>query len=71
MPPPMSKLRPPAITSRSAARSVAAIVGLTLSLTTMWMLGLGGVGYGFLFGASGAVIGGMTGERAYDWQSNR
>jgi hypothetical protein len=29
----------------------------------MWALGLGGVLYGFLFGAGGTVIGGMMGER--------
>ncbi len=63
--------RPPAIGNRSAARSVAAILGLVLSLAAMWWLGLGGLVYGFLFGAGGAVIGGVAGERLHDWSAKR
>ncbi len=48
---------------RDRYRSVGAIVGLLAGLSLMWTLGLGGVLYGFLFGAGGTVIGGMMGER--------
>lgn len=47
----------------SFLRSLAAISGLLVSLSLMWMLGLGGVLYGAVFGAGGAVIGGMIGDR--------
>jgi hypothetical protein len=48
---------------RDRKRSLGAIVGLVAGLSLMWALGLGGVLYGFLFGAGGTVIGGMMGER--------
>ncbi|HBJ38436.1 MAG TPA: hypothetical protein DDZ51_27525 [Planctomycetaceae bacterium] len=48
---------------RDRKRSLGAIVGLAAGLSLMWALGLGGVLYGFLFGAGGTVIGGMLGER--------
>lgn len=48
---------------RDRYRSVGAIVGLLAGLSLMWTLGLGGVLYGFLFGAGGTVIGGMMGGR--------
>jgi len=44
-------------------RSFAAICGLVAGLSLMWMLGLGGVLYGFFFGAGGAVIGGTIADR--------
>lgn len=44
-------------------RSIAAITGLVLGLLVMWLLGLNGMLWGALFGAGGAVAGGMTGER--------
>ena len=45
------------------SRSIGAIIGLTLGITIMWSLGLEGLIPGFIFGAGGAVAGGMTGER--------
>jgi len=48
---------------RERNRSLGAIIGLSIGLMMMWALGLGGVLYGFVFGAGGAVIGGITGER--------
>lgn len=48
---------------RDRYRSVGAIVGLVAGLSLMWAFGLGGILYGFLFGAGGTVIGGMAGER--------
>lgn len=44
-------------------RRFGAIGGLLLGLGLMWSLGYGGLIPGALFGATGAVAGGMTGER--------
>jgi hypothetical protein len=44
-------------------RSISAICGLVAGLSLMWTFGLGGVLYGFVFGATGAVIGGSIGDR--------
>ncbi|TWT73887.1 hypothetical protein [Allorhodopirellula solitaria] len=51
---------------RDTYRSVGAIVGLALGLALMWLLGLGGMVPAAIFGAGGAVIGGMSGERLAD-----
>jgi len=51
---------------RDRKRSLGAIAGLVAGISLMWMLGLGGVFYGFVFGAGGSVIGGMIGERFAD-----
>lgn len=48
---------------RERNRSLGAIIGLSIGLLLMWALGLGGVLYGFVFGAGGAVVGGITAER--------
>ncbi len=50
--------------SREAGRSVGALTGLAIGALLMWALGLGGVIPLFLFGAGGAVSGGMIGERS-------
>ena len=44
-------------------RSIGALIGLSLGFTVMWALGLGGLVPAFVFGAGGAVAGGMTGEK--------
>ncbi len=51
---------------RNTFRSLGAIVGLALGLALMWLLGLGGMVPAAIFGAGGAVIGGMSGERIAD-----
>jgi uncharacterized membrane protein len=44
-------------------RSVCAILGLILGMVCMVALGLQSLVGGAIFGAAGAVLGGMTGER--------
>jgi outer membrane lipoprotein SlyB len=51
---------------KDTKRSIGALIGLVLGLTLMMSLGLGGLIYAFIFGAGGAVAGGMIGER---WKS--
>lgn len=48
--------------SEDLYRSMFAIIGLVLGMVLMVALGLGGMIPGALFGAGGAVLGGMTGE---------
>lgn len=49
--------------SEQAYRSIFAILGLAVGLGLMMLLGLGGMIPGAIFGAGGAVLGGMTGEQ--------
>ena len=49
--------------NKDTRRSIGAIIGLTLGLTMMWLLGMRGLVPAFIFGAGGAVAGGMTGEK--------
>lgn len=49
--------------SRDAGRSIGALIGLSIGVLVMWWLGYAGVMPLFLFGASGAIAGGITGER--------
>ncbi|QEG43233.1 hypothetical protein [Roseimaritima ulvae] len=44
-------------------RTIGSLCGLALGLAMMWALGIGGMIPGALFGAGGAVLGGITGER--------
>lgn len=44
-------------------RSLFAILGLVLGMLLMVGLGFGGLVPGAIFGAGGAVLGGITGER--------
>lgn len=46
-------------------RSIGAITGLVIGLALMIGLGYGGMIPGFLFGAGGAVAGGISGEKLY------
>ena len=46
-------------------RSIGAIIGLTLGLILMFALGIGGMIPGALFGAGGAVTGGICGEKLF------
>jgi outer membrane lipoprotein SlyB len=48
-----------------AYRSIGAITGLVVGLGLMFAFGFGGMIPGFLFGAVGAVAGGMSGEKIY------
>ncbi|MGV3485331.1 MAG: hypothetical protein ACO1RT_13005 [Planctomycetaceae bacterium] len=49
--------------NRDTRRSIGAITGLTIGLTAMWLLDLHGLIAAFIFGAGGAVAGGMIGEK--------
>lgn len=51
---------------RDTFRSIGAITGLAAGLGLMWLLGMGGMVPAAFFGAGGAVIGGMSGERVAD-----
>lgn len=48
--------------SEDVYRSMFAIIGLVLGMVLMVTLGFGGMIPGALFGAGGAVLGGMAGE---------
>ena len=56
------------IMTENACRSIGSITGLVLGLTLMFALGLTGMVAGALFGAGGAVAGGISGEKFYAWQ---
>ncbi|TWT94577.1 hypothetical protein [Stieleria varia] len=47
-------------------RSIGAIIGLAIGATLMYLVGQGGVMPLAICGATGAVAGGMTGERIYN-----
>ena len=49
--------------SREAGRSIGALAGLAMGVAMMWAFGYGGVIPLFLFGAGGAIVGGIAGER--------
>ena len=51
--------------SLDACRSIGAISGLVIGLGLMIAFGYGGMIPGFLFGAGGAVAGGISGEKFY------
>ena len=51
--------------TRDNYRSVGAISGLALGIAVMMLLGLSGVLPGALFGAGGALAGGIAGERVH------
>ncbi len=46
-------------------RTIGAIIGLAAGIGLMISLGLGGMITGALFGAGGAVAGGICGEKLY------
>jgi len=52
--------------ARETARSLGAVIGLSLGFLIMWAVGLSGLVAAFCFGVGGAVLGGMTGERLAD-----
>lgn len=52
--------------SRERYRSLGAITGLVIGLALMAALTGGGLVLAAVFGAGGAVSGGMLGERIYD-----
>jgi len=52
--------------NRERFRSLGAIIGLAAGFAIMFLLGLTGLLWGAFFGAGGAVLGGMSGERLYD-----
>ena len=49
--------------TRDNYRSIGAIAGLILGLVLMRSLGQGGVLFGAIFGAGGALVGGILGEQ--------
>lgn len=49
--------------TQQAARTIGSIIGLILAIGLMILLGLSGVVWGALFGASGAVLGSIAAER--------
>lgn len=51
--------------SREIYRSIGAIIGLVIGFTMMKLAGQGGVLPGAIFGAGGALAGGMIGERVH------
>ena len=51
--------------TEDSSRSVGAIIGLVLGLGLMFLIGFGGMIPGAIFGAGGAVAGGITGEKLY------
>jgi outer membrane lipoprotein SlyB len=53
--------------TEESSRSVGAILGLVIGLGLMFLLGFGGMIPGALFGAGGAVAGGVTGEKVFAW----
>jgi len=57
--------------SRESHRSIGAILGLLIGLGLMVTLNYGGLVPGFLFGAIGAVVGGITGEQIHDRRGSR
>ncbi|TWT83144.1 hypothetical protein CA13_46070 [Planctomycetes bacterium CA13] len=57
--------------NRDNYRSIGAIIGITLGVTVMFALSFGGLVAGFFFGAGGAVLGGMSGERIFAWRQTR
>ncbi len=48
--------------SEQTYRSLFAVLGMILGIAVMVGLGRGGLVWGFVFGAGGAVLGGMFGE---------
>jgi hypothetical protein len=48
--------------TEETCRRIGAVCGLSLGILLMWSLGFGGLIPGFVFGAGGAVAGGMVGE---------
>lgn len=51
--------------SEDTYRSIGAISGLVIGMVVMFSLGFGGMIPGALFGAGGAVAGGICGEKFY------
>ncbi|MEM9586187.1 MAG: hypothetical protein AAGA03_02805 [Planctomycetota bacterium] len=51
--------------SRENYRTVGAIAGLLIGLGLMWITGVSGMIPGAIFGASGAVLGGISGEQMH------
>lgn len=49
--------------SEQGWRSTCAVIGLALGMLLMVLVGRGGMVAGAIYGASGAVLGGMVGEQ--------
>ncbi len=54
--------------SKDTYRSIGAILGLCLGLGLMIAIGWGGMIPGAVFGAGGAVAGGISGEKVFAWR---
>ena len=53
------------------SRSIGAIAGLCLGIALMMALGFHDMVSGALFGAGGAVAGGISGEKVFAWLDRR
>ena len=51
--------------TKESYRSIGAITGLIVGMGLMYAFSPGGMISGFIFGAGGAVIGGICGEMIY------
>ncbi|TWU26469.1 hypothetical protein Pla52o_03220 [Novipirellula galeiformis] len=54
--------------SQETYRSLGAIAGVITGVVSMALLGFSGLIAGFCFGAGGAVLGGILGERFHGWR---
>ena len=52
--------------NRERCRTIGSILGLVVALSVMFLLGIYGMIPGALFGAGGAVVGGIGGEKFFD-----
>ncbi len=57
--------------SREGYRSVGAILGLGLGIALMTLLGQSGVLPGAIFGAGGALAGGILGEKTHGLRNRK
>ncbi len=53
------------VMNKDRCRSIGAIAGLAIGFGLMYLLGLSGIVPGALFGAGGAVTGGIVGEQIH------
>ena len=57
--------------TKDASRSIGAIAGLCLGIALMMAIGFHDMVSSALFGAGGAVAGGVTGEKIFAWLDRR
>ena len=54
--------------TENTCRSIGSIAGLIVGIALMYGVGLTGMLAGAVFGAGGAVAGGISGEKFYAWR---